>query len=86
MYQVRVFARRNKGLVGGVVTAFVVLVAGIIVSTSLYFRAEHARITAEDARVAESRQREIAEHNFALGRRHFSYDVLEEKLAALFEF
>ncbi|MCP5060412.1 MAG: glycosyltransferase family 4 protein [bacterium] len=32
------------------------------------------------------RQREIAEHNFTLGRRHFSYDVLEEKLEALFDF
>ena len=32
------------------------------------------------------RQREIAEHNFTLGRRHFSYDVLEEKLEALLEF
>jgi glycosyltransferase involved in cell wall biosynthesis len=29
-------------------------------------------------------QREIAEHNFALGREHFSYEVLEEKLRAIF--
>ncbi len=32
------------------------------------------------------RQREIAEHNFALGREHFSYDVLKEKLETLFAF
>ena len=27
---------------------------------------------------------EMAEHNFALGRKHFSYDVLERKLDILF--
>ena len=31
-------------------------------------------------------RREIAEHNFKLGREHFSFDVLEGKLAALFNF
>jgi len=30
--------------------------------------------------------REIAEHNFELGKQHFSYDVLEEKLTTLFAF
>jgi hypothetical protein len=29
-------------------------------------------------------QTEIAEHNFALGRQHFSYEVLEKKLEVLF--
>ncbi|MBD3854899.1 MAG: hypothetical protein IFJ96_08935 [Acidobacteria bacterium] len=29
-------------------------------------------------------QAEIAEHNFELGRKHFSFDVLEQKLQALF--
>ena len=31
-------------------------------------------------------QKEIAEHNFELGSKHFSYDVLERKLARLFDF
>ena len=30
--------------------------------------------------------REIAEHNFELGKKHFSYEVLEEMLTRLFEF
>ena len=31
-------------------------------------------------------QREITEHNFRLGREHFSFEVLEEKLKDLFSF
>ena len=54
VYQFRVFARRNKALFGATAAVFVVLLAGVIVSTSLYFRAE-------DARIAESRQRKLAE-------------------------
>ncbi len=34
----------------------------------------------------EKLRREIAEHNFKLGREHFSYEVLERKLALLFNF
>jgi hypothetical protein len=29
-------------------------------------------------------RKEIAEHNFQLGREHFSYEVLQEKLEELF--
>jgi hypothetical protein len=29
-------------------------------------------------------QEEITEHNFELGRKHFSFNVLEEKLQAIF--
>ena len=32
----------------------------------------------------EKLQTEIAEHNFELGRKHFSYEVLEKKLEVLF--
>jgi tetratricopeptide (TPR) repeat protein len=39
IYQLKSFTRRNKALVGGVLAVFMVLVAGVIVSTSLYFRA-----------------------------------------------
>ena len=45
-YQLRVFARRNKALFVGTAAVFAVLVAGIIVSTALYVRAEHARTQA----------------------------------------
>jgi hypothetical protein len=31
-------------------------------------------------------RKEIGEHNFQLGREHFSYDVLETKLEELFSF
>jgi glycosyltransferase involved in cell wall biosynthesis len=34
----------------------------------------------------ERLRKEIAEHNFALGRKHFSYEVLEQKLEVLFSF
>jgi len=34
----------------------------------------------------EKLRREIAEHNFKLGRQHFSYGVLENKLESLFDF
>jgi len=60
-YQLRVFARRNKGLITAVVTVFAVLVAGVIVSTSLYFRTEAARHRAVLAEQEQSRERERAE-------------------------
>ena len=48
-YQLSVFARRNKVLVGSAAVLFVVLVAGVAVSTTLYLRAEDARVRAEAA-------------------------------------
>ncbi len=42
-YQLRVFARRHKGFLAATATVFLVLVAGVIVSTSLYLQAEAAR-------------------------------------------
>ncbi|MGH7178322.1 MAG: serine/threonine protein kinase, partial [Tepidisphaeraceae bacterium] len=52
-YQLCKFARRNKALVGGVTAVFIVLVAGIIGTTTMYFRAkrqeEEARSQAEIA-------------------------------------
>ncbi len=55
IYQLRIFARRNKTVFASLAAVFIVLVAGIIVSTSLYVRAEHAR-------VEQSRERERAEN------------------------
>jgi tetratricopeptide (TPR) repeat protein len=46
-YQLRVFARRNKSLVVAVATVFAVVVAGAVVSTSLYFQAKAERLKAE---------------------------------------
>ncbi len=37
-YQLKTFARRNKALVGGVLGVFLALLAGLIVSMSLYFQ------------------------------------------------
>src|SRR5262249_4812634 len=50
MYQLSKFARRNRALVGGVVAVFVVLLAGVIVSTGMFIRAERRRVEAESAR------------------------------------
>jgi thiol-disulfide isomerase/thioredoxin len=47
VYQLKVFARRNKALVGAVGVVFAVVVAGAIISTSLYFKAEAERSVAE---------------------------------------
>ncbi len=54
LYQIRVFARRNKAVFASLAAVFIVLVAGIIVSTSLYVRAEHAR--AETTRERDTAQ------------------------------
>jgi tetratricopeptide (TPR) repeat protein len=48
VYQLRVFARRNKAVFGATAAAFVVLAAGVVVSTLLYTRAEANRVKAED--------------------------------------
>jgi non-specific serine/threonine protein kinase/serine/threonine-protein kinase len=61
IYQLRVFARRNKGFFSAVAAAFVVLIGGVIVSTSLYVRSETARKDAEAARSAEAEQRSLAD-------------------------
>ncbi len=49
-YQARKFARRNRAFVGGLAAVFVALVAGIVVSTALYFEKEEERRVADDAR------------------------------------
>jgi tetratricopeptide (TPR) repeat protein len=46
-YQARVFARRHKGLIGAVAGVFLILVAGVVASTSLYVHAERQRERAE---------------------------------------
>jgi tetratricopeptide (TPR) repeat protein len=46
-YHLRVFARRNKTLIGATAVVFVVLVIGVIVSTTLFFQAREERGRAE---------------------------------------
>ncbi len=58
IYQLRKFAKRNKGLVGGVAGAFVVLIVASVVSTVLAVQATRARRD-------EAAQRERAERNLA---------------------
>jgi tetratricopeptide (TPR) repeat protein len=55
LYQLRVFARRNKALFGAIAAAFVVLLGGVAVSTSLYVRSEVNRVRAErEAAIAKA--------------------------------
>jgi tetratricopeptide (TPR) repeat protein len=49
-YQLRKFARRHKGLVGGTAAVFLALVAGVVVSTREAVRAHRAELAAESQR------------------------------------
>ena len=60
-YQLRKFAQRNRVLVGGAVATFLVLVAGLAMSTALYLRAEAQRQRAVMAEQEQSRERERTE-------------------------
>jgi tetratricopeptide (TPR) repeat protein/tRNA A-37 threonylcarbamoyl transferase component Bud32 len=60
MYQVRKFAARNRGLVIAVAAAFVLLVVGVITSTTLGLREAAQRRDAEAARAVAERETERA--------------------------
>ncbi len=66
VYQLRIFARRNKALFGAIAAVFVVLMGGVIASTSMYFRAEGARAetAAERDRARESERKATAINDF----------------------
>jgi len=49
-YQLRVFARRHKPLMAGVAAAFLALIVGGVVVTSMYLRSERSRAMAEKER------------------------------------
>ncbi|MCO6436603.1 MAG: protein kinase [Phycisphaerae bacterium] len=72
-YQLKKFAKRNKGLVGGVMTAFVVLIAGTAVSLWLAVQADRAR-------AAEAAQRERAEANL-----HAAVEAVDKYLTEVSE-
>lgn len=54
-YQLRVFARRQRALVGGVAAVFIVLVGGIIATTRQTLHANRARAEAEQRRIEAER-------------------------------
>lgn len=64
LYQLRKFARRNRGLVGGVATALVVLAGASAVSGYWAFAATRSRAAAESA-AADSRRSEVAAKRLA---------------------
>lgn len=64
IYQIRKFARRNRGLVAAVALVFVLLVSGIITTTWQATVASRARDEAQQARLAEQTQRQRAERRF----------------------
>ncbi|HEV2105521.1 MAG TPA: protein kinase [Candidatus Eisenbacteria bacterium] len=73
IYQIQKFAARNRGLVAGIAAAFVVLIAGVVVSSLLALRATRAETLARQelarARLAEAvalAQRHVAEDARAL--------------------
>ncbi len=61
IYQIRVFARRNKAAFGAIAAVFVVLLIGVVVSTSMYLKSERERGRAVVAEQEQSRERELAE-------------------------
>ncbi|MEL7473349.1 MAG: tetratricopeptide repeat protein, partial [Planctomycetota bacterium] len=62
-YQARKFARRNKALVGGVAATILVLVAGVIGTTSFALRADAAR--ADASRSAEETKKALVAQTLA---------------------
>ncbi|UCC31969.1 MAG: serine/threonine protein kinase, partial [Phycisphaerales bacterium] len=61
VYQIRVFARRNRVVVGAVAVVFVVLVAGVVVSSWQAVRATRAERLAQERLTEARRQAKIAE-------------------------
>lgn len=66
LYQIRKFARRNKSLVGGVIAVFVVLIAGMTISTGQYLKAAAARDEARRERDRAVEAEKLAEENFRM--------------------
>ncbi|UCC32655.1 MAG: serine/threonine protein kinase [Phycisphaerales bacterium] len=66
VYQLRVFARRNKVVFAAMAAVFIVLLGGAIVSTSLYVRAEraHAETVVERDRALAAEQDTAAINEF----------------------
>ena len=61
IYQLRKFTARNRALVGGIAATFIVLVVGIVVSTTLGLREAEQRREAEEQRREAERARDDLE-------------------------
>jgi serine/threonine protein kinase len=83
-YQLQKFARRHKALVGGVAAVFVVLVSGIVASTSQAVRASRAEANAVSAerQVVRERDEVIKERNRALEAQTQAQQERNQALAA----
>jgi len=57
VYQLRTFARRNKSFIAALVAVFVALLVGVVVSTSLYIKAQ---AEAERARMEANKSEQVA--------------------------
>jgi tetratricopeptide (TPR) repeat protein len=64
-YKLRKFARRNKMLVGGAITAFIVLAAGLVITTILLGQVSAQR---NEAVLSQQRMREVARFQSTLFR------------------
>ncbi|MHC5109225.1 MAG: protein kinase domain-containing protein [Planctomycetota bacterium] len=63
LYQLRMFARRNKTLVGGVITTFLALVIGLAGITTLATRVTRERNHAREAEILADQRRILAERH-----------------------
>jgi len=59
-YKIKKFVTKNKWSVAAVLAIFVTLTGGLIVSSALYFRAEHARSNEENQKIIAQTERDRA--------------------------
>jgi len=64
IYQLQVFARRNRLFIGAVGAVFIALMMGLVGISAMYLRAENAREDTALARDAEHDQRVLADERF----------------------
>ncbi len=88
VYQLRKLAARNRALVAGVAATLVALVAGLVVSSTLYFRAEKARAESalrahELQQVTDFQEEMLAEIDVASAGKELFEDLRARQAAAL---
>jgi serine/threonine protein kinase len=80
-YQITKFARRNRGLVSGVVVASCAIITGLVISTVLFAREQQARVRADRAVGLSSAVREYLIHDLLLaaspGRMGYEVKMLD---------
>jgi predicted Zn-dependent protease/predicted Ser/Thr protein kinase len=80
IYQLRKFARRNRALVGGIITTFVALVLGIIGTTRWALVAREARIETEKSKFAVTEK--AAQLEMQRGSWHDALRHIDDALAS----